>query len=477
MASQLGHRTILTVPLTKEGGAIGSLTIRRQEVRPFSPDQIALLQTFADQAVIAIENARLLAELETRNHDVSEALEQQTATADVLKVISRSSGALEPVFEAVLANATRLCGAEFGNLVLREHEVFRDVALFNAPAAFEEFRRLNPILNPGPDSPLSRIVHEKRPIQVRDLAVLVPDEPPNSSVRQLLELADARTFVLAPMLKDEELIGAIVIYRQEVRPFSEKQIELLENFADQAVIAIENARLLNELREALAQQTATADVLKVISRSAFDLQTVLDTLVELALRLCHADKGGIVRSIEGTMRYVAMSGYSPDFHQQMLNNPPVAGRGSVAGRVVEEGRIVHIPDVLQDPEYEMKWVADAGTFHTLLGVPLIRDSVLIGVFVMARDGGPRPFGDKEIELVQTFADQAVIAIENVRLFDEVKARTEELTELLRQQTATADVLKVISRSTFDLQAVPRDAAGVGGAALRCRSRLDVPARR
>ena len=250
MACQLGHRTVLTVPLTKEGCAIGSLTIRRQEMRPFSPDQIALLQTFADQAVIAIENARLLAELETRNRDASEALEQQTATADVLKVISRSSGALEPVFEAVLANATRLCGAEFGNLVLREHEMFRDVALFNAPAAFEEFRRLNRILNPGRDSPLSRIVHEKRPIQVRDLAVLVPDEPPNSSVRQLLELADARTFVLVPMLKDEELIGAIVIYRQEVRPFSEKQIELLENFADQAVIAIENARLLNELREA-----------------------------------------------------------------------------------------------------------------------------------------------------------------------------------------------------------------------------------
>src|SRR5262245_57084992 len=422
--------------MLKENELIGVIAIYRQEM-PFTDKQIELVQNFAAQAVIAIDNTRLLNELR-------ESLQQQTATSEVLSVISSSPGELEPVFTAMLENAVRICSAKFGNLMLAEGDALRTVALYGAPPEYAEARRREPLTRHRPGTALGQVLATKQPAQIADVQA-EPAYYDDPSRIGLLKLAGARTVVAVPMLKEHELVGAIFIYRQEVRPFTDKQISLLANFAAQAVIAIENARLLSELRESLQQQTATADVLKVISRSTFDLQTVLDTLVESAARLCEADMASVNREKETAYQQVASYGQSPEFQAYMATHPIPAGRGSVVGRTVMQGGIVHIPDVLADPDFRMTGAAKVGGIRTMLGVPLLREGTPIGVIVLQRKA-VRPFTDKQIELVETFADQAVIAIENTRLLGELR-------ESLQQQTATADVLKVISSSPGDLEPV------------------------
>jgi two-component system, NtrC family, sensor kinase len=386
------------------------------------------VQNFAAQAVIAIENTRLLNELRQRTEDLSESLEQQTATSEVLRVISSSPGKLNPVFEAMLANGTRLCEAQFGTLYLYEQGALHFAAGYNVPPAFAEARLRNPI-PPPPGGHLAEAISTKRAVQVADLAATRPYLDCVPSTVAAVELGKIRTAVAVPMLKDDSVIGLLVIYRQEVHTFTDKQVALLSNFASQAVIAIENARLLSELRESLQQQTATADVLKIISRSTFDLSPVLNTLVESAARLCGADKAQIIRPTGNDASYYSAASYrhTPEFNALVRAQPFAPGRGGVVGRVLLERKPVQIPDVVADPEYKYHDLARLGDFRTILAVPLLREGVPIGVLGLSRSK-VRPFTDKQIELVTTFADQAVIAIENVRLFDEIQDKSRQLAE-------------------------------------------------
>jgi GAF domain-containing protein len=443
-AVELGNfHTALGVPFPRDRAPIGAFFLVRSKVDPFTQGQIELVETFANQAVIAIENARLLSELRQRTDDLTESLEQQTATSEVLGVISSSPGELNPVFEAMLANATRLCEATFGNLFLRDGPIFRAVAVH------ADFLRSHPVidLRENPGIPLDRLASTKKVIHIPDLRADVSYVGKNALIVPLVEVVGARTFVAVPMFKEDELIGAINIYRREVRPFTDKQIALLQNFASQAVIAIENARLLSELRESLQQQTATADVLQVISGSTFNLQAVLSTLVEAAAQLCGADKAQILRPSDQVHSFysAASYGHSQEYEEYFKTVTIAPGRGGVVGRVLLERKPVQIADVLADPEYQFIEAQRLGGFRTHLGVPLLREGNPIGILVVSRVT-VRPFDNKHIELLTTFADQAVIAIENTRLLNELR-------ESLQQQTATADVLKIIASSTGELAPV------------------------
>ena len=433
-----GYRAALGAPLLRDGKVVGVIFVAKTKPEPFSTKQIELVTTFADQAVIAIENVRLFEDLQARTRDLAESLEQQTATSEVLGAISSSLEDLAPLFQTILENAVRVCGAKFGTLTLYDGQMFNPVAACNVPPEYAETQLNRPFL-PDPRSGLGTIATTHQPVHIHDIRAEPPYREGHPAVVAISDIAGARTLVIVPMLKEDNLVGTLAVYRREVAPFNDKQITLLSNFAKQAVIAIENNRLLKELRESLQRQTATADVLKVISRSTFDLQTVLRTLVASAARLCDADKATITRQ-RGTEFYRAESfGFSDEFMDFVRSVPVTPDRGSATARALLEGVVVHIPDVTTDPDYTFTEGQKLGDFRTILGVPMLREGAPIGVIVLTRPE-PRPFTDKQIELATTFADQAAIAIENVRLFESVEARTRELATSLEELRAAQDRL-------------------------------------
>src|SRR5499425_3095198 len=431
-----GTRTVVVTPLLREGVAIGTIQIRRPEVRPFSEKQIALLKTFADQAVIAIENVRLFKEIQERNAELREALEHQTATAEVLGIISRSPTDVQPVLDAIVESAARVCGIDDLGLRLRDGNNFVSRARFGPIAVGFSAKEISI------DEPRFRWVVEHGTLHIPDARA--QDDFPNLGV-----FSGSRTFLLVPLRQQGEVVGTLTARRIDVRPFTPAQIKLLETFADQAVIALENVRLFQELKESLEQQTATSEILGVLAGSPTDIQPVLDVIATNAARVCGADDA-MIRLVQDNGLRVAAHRGSIMFHGSEITR---IDRGTVHGRAVFEQQTIHVHDMGVEAEKEFpQSTARLSGIRTALATPLLREGTPIGVIHIRRTE-VRPFSDKQIALLKTFADQAVIAIENVRLFKELEERNSELHEALEHQTATSQVLGIISRSPTDVQPV------------------------
>ena len=425
-----GARTFLVVPMLKDTEMAGAIAIFRQEVRPFTDKQIELVSNFAAQAVIAIENARLLNELRQRTADLSESLEQQTATSEVLNVISSTPGELKPVFQTILDKAVRICDANFGNLFRFDGEKLYPAAQFNAPPALIEALTRRGPFKPTPGTSLDHATRSKEVFYAADMAA----EP---VLGLATKLGGARSQVTVPMLKDDALIGAMVIYRQEVRPFTEKQIELLKNFAAQAVIAIENARLLNELRESLEQQTATSDVLRVVSSSPGELESVFQAVLENAVRICEAKFANLFLTEGDVFRNVALYGAPRAFEEARRKQPLLKlSTGTALDRMAATKSVAQTLDAQTDPSYRddpqrALFLQQSGG-RTVVCIPLMKEADLVGGFSVYRQE-VRPFTEKQIALLQNFAAQAVIAIENARLLDDLNKLNRQLEQRVADQ--------------------------------------------
>jgi len=445
VAVEVGLRTFMVVPLHKDNVLLGVITATRREVRPFSDKQIALLQNFAAQAVIAMENARLLTE--TR-----EALEQQTATAEVRGVINSSPGDLAPVFDAMLEKATTLCEAAFGTMLTYDGERFQAAAFKRAPERYAEFMKQGPFVF-APETGPGRLLAGEPFVRIDDATSEKAYTSGDAVQRALVDLAGARSLATVPLRKDDALLGSITVYRQEVRPFSDTQVSLLQNFAAQAVIAMENARLITETREALDQQTATAEVLGVINSSPGDPAPVFAAMLEKAMTLCGAAFGTLQTYNGQSWQSAATQGVPEAFAEYRRRNPPPYGPGTISDRILSGEPLVHSVDLMSEELYQTgdpnrRAMVDLGGARTSLVVPLRKDSVVLGVLQIYRQH-VEPFSDRQIALFQNFAAQAVIAMENARLLTETR-------EALEQQTATAEVLQVINSSPGDLTPVGRD---------------------